>query len=41
MDKRVVEMHPGDWIEIPAHMRHRVESTSEDEDCIWLAVHGQ
>ena len=34
-----VELKPGDWIEIPAHCRHRVEGTSEAEDTVWLAVH--
>jgi len=34
-----VPLKPGDWIEIPAHARHRVESTSPDEPTVWLAVH--
>lgn len=34
-----VEMAPGDYIEIPAHARHRVEWTSAEEDTVWLAVH--
>jgi len=29
----------GDWVEIPAHRRHRVETTSPNENCIWLAIH--
>ena len=37
---RVVTMNPGDWIEIPARCRHRVENTSTDEGSVWLAVHG-
>ncbi len=36
-----VDLKPGDWIEIPAHRRHRVAGTSPDEDTIWLAVHWQ
>lgn len=28
----------GDWILIPAGRRHRVVSTSTDQDCVWLAV---
>jgi len=36
-----VELGPGDWIFIPAHTRHRVESTSPEPPCIWLAVHGR
>ena len=34
-----VILRPGDWIEIPARTRHRVESTSETEDTVWLALH--
>lgn len=33
-----VEMNPGDHVLIPAHMRHRVESTSPDGPTVWLAV---
>lgn len=29
----------GDYMFIPAHRRHRVEWTSKDEKCVWLAVH--
>ena len=32
-----VALRAGDWITIPAHRRHRVESTSTD--AVWLAVH--
>jgi cupin 2 domain-containing protein len=32
-------MKAGDWILIPAHRRHRVEWTSENELTVWLAVH--
>ena len=35
----LVEMNPGDWIEIPARVRHRVESTQVDPPTVWLAVH--
>jgi cupin 2 domain-containing protein len=35
----VVELNPGDWIDIPAHTRHRVEWTTPEEPTIWLAVH--
>src|SRR5689334_15669449 len=34
-----VELRPGDYLHLPAHMRHRVEWTSPDEPTIWLAVH--
>lgn len=33
-----VEMKPGDWLNIPAHRKHRVEWTTPDEKTIWLAV---
>ncbi len=36
---RLVHLTPGDWIEIPARTRHRVESTSTEEPTVWLAVH--
>ena len=29
----------GDWLELPAHVRHRVESTDSDAPTVWLAVH--
>ena len=32
------ELRPGDWLEIPAHMRHRVEWTVADAPTVWLAV---
>jgi cupin 2 domain-containing protein len=36
---RSVELRPGDFVNIPAHVRHRVEWTTPDEPTIWLAVH--
>ena len=33
-----VEMGPGDYINIPAHRKHRVQWTMPDEPTIWLAV---
>jgi cupin 2 domain-containing protein len=32
-------MERGDWLHIPAHRRHRVESTDPTQATIWLAVH--
>jgi cupin 2 domain-containing protein len=29
---------PGDWIDIPAHVRHRVSWTDPDRLTVWLAV---
>jgi cupin 2 domain-containing protein len=37
-EDRVVEMKPGDFVNIPAHQRHRVEWTTPDEPTVWLAV---
>ena len=34
-----VEMKPGDFVNIPAHKKHRVEWTTPDEPTVWLAVH--
>lgn len=36
-----LHMKSGDWVLIPAGERHRVDWTSEDPPCIWLAVHGK
>ena len=33
-----VEMKVGDFVNIPAHKKHRVEWTTPDEPTIWLAV---
>lgn len=38
-DGTLIELVPGDWLVIPAHLRHRVEATSADPPCVWLAVH--
>lgn len=35
----IVELGPGDFLEIGAHVRHRVEWSAASEDTIWLAVH--
>jgi cupin 2 domain-containing protein len=32
---------PGDFLEIPAHVRHRVEWTDAEKPTIWLAAHFQ
>jgi cupin 2 domain-containing protein len=34
-------LRPGDFLEIPAHVRHRVEWTEAGQPTIWLAVHGE
>lgn len=32
-------LKPGDWLELPAHVRHRVVSTDAGQPTVWLAVH--
>ncbi len=32
-------LRPGDQVELPARIRHRVEWTSADPPTVWLAVH--
>ncbi len=34
-------MKPGDYINIPAYQKHRVEWTDANEETIWMAVHYQ
>ena len=38
-EDQTIEMKPGDFVNIPAHKRHRVDWTTPDELTIWLAVH--
>jgi cupin 2 domain-containing protein len=38
-DGLTLDLGPGDWVEIPAHVRHRVESTQADPPTVWLAIH--
>ncbi len=38
-DGSILEMKKGDFITIPAHLKHRVEETSTVEKTLWLAVH--
>ena len=33
------ELQPGDYVNIPARCRHRVEWTTPDEPTIWLTLH--
>ncbi|MBQ9389524.1 MAG: cupin domain-containing protein [Synergistaceae bacterium] len=40
-DGTVMNMSLGDWVIIPEHCRHRVNSTSEITPCVWLAVFGK
>lgn len=34
-----LELTAGDWVELPAGVRHRVAWTDEGADTIWLAVY--
>jgi cupin 2 domain-containing protein len=38
-DGSVLDMQAGDWTLIPAHRRHRVERTTTEPPCIWIALH--
>jgi cupin 2 domain-containing protein len=37
-DEEAVGMKPGDFVNIPAHRKHRVEWTMADAPTVWLAV---
>ncbi len=37
--KNWVHLAAGDYILIPAHVKHRVEWTDETEETVWLALH--
>jgi cupin 2 domain-containing protein len=38
-DDTELTLRPGDYIDIPAHKKHRVQWTDPDTDSVWLAVH--
>ena len=38
-DGKEVQLAAGDWLDIPAHTRHRVSWTEPGVKTIWLAVH--
>ena len=38
-DGEIVELSPGDYLNIPRHVKHRVARTSDET--IWLAVHAK
>ena len=38
-DETPLEMKSGDFVNIPARKKHRVDWTTPDEPTIWLAVH--
>jgi cupin 2 domain-containing protein len=37
-ESELLVLRPGDYVEIPAHRRHRVEWTDPDVPSVWLAV---
>ena len=37
-EDELVELKPGDFVNIPARRKHRVEWTTPDEFTVWLAV---
>lgn len=38
-DGSTLVLRPGDFVDLPAHCRHRVEWTAPGTETIWLAVH--
>ncbi len=34
-----VIMAPGDFLHLPAHLKHRVEWTDPEKETVWLAIH--
>jgi cupin 2 domain-containing protein len=38
-DQTSVQLNEGDFINIPAHKKHRVTWTDPDNETIWLAIH--
>lgn len=37
-EDEILDVGPGDFVNIPAHRKHRVAGTTPDEPTIWLAV---
>jgi len=37
--KSSIKLKAGDFINIPAHKKHKVEWTTPDTETIWLAIH--
>nr|VFJ47080.1 MAG: cupin 2 domain-containing protein [Candidatus Kentron sp. FM]VFJ73204.1 MAG: cupin 2 domain-containing protein [Candidatus Kentron sp. FM]VFK08904.1 MAG: cupin 2 domain-containing protein [Candidatus Kentron sp. FM] len=38
-DGSCFHLHPGDFMDIPSHRKHKVDWTDPDGETIWLAVH--
>lgn len=40
-DETIYRMRAGDSLFISAHRKHRIEETSTDPPCVWIAVHSR
>ena len=38
-EDEIRQLMPGDYLYLPAHLRHRVEWTQSEGETIWLALH--
>jgi cupin 2 domain-containing protein len=38
-DGSLCKLAAGDWVDIPAHRKHRVAWTDQTTETVWLAVH--
>lgn len=38
-DQTSIHLREGDYLNLPAHRKHRVEWTAPDRETVWLAVH--
>jgi len=38
-EAKVIGLKPGEYVNIPAHQRHRVEWTDSQQTTVWLAIH--
>jgi cupin 2 domain-containing protein len=38
-DQTSVHLREGDYLNLPAHRKHRVDWTAQDQETVWLAVH--
>ena len=39
-DNKAIKLIAGDFFLLSAHQKHRVDYTSSEPPCIWLAIHG-
>jgi cupin 2 domain-containing protein len=40
-DDEKIALKSGDYIFIPAHKKHRINYSSSEPKCIWLAIYGE